>query len=238
MPETVWAIHNFEAEAEDEISFHIGEPIIVLHRDELYQDGWWEGTNIRNETGLFPQNYTTQNPPEQALSEPPVSRDATVYGADTNNAVASNSNNGNTNKHGSNAPYSNSNLGHISNSANHNSHSNHTHDSSSSSRIVAQQSQVNLNSGINNMHIHQNPDIASPPMGSTRSGFSGSAHSSTNMPNSKVIAHSVEESLNDPQLAGHPTSWSIDQVAYWLRWCGFSSVVPSFVGKGPYTVRL
>ena len=42
MPETVWAIHNFEAEAEDEISFHIGEPIIVLQKDDLYQDGWWE----------------------------------------------------------------------------------------------------------------------------------------------------------------------------------------------------
>ena len=42
MPETVWAIHNFEAEAEDEISFHIGEPIIINQKDELYQDGWWE----------------------------------------------------------------------------------------------------------------------------------------------------------------------------------------------------
>jgi len=42
MPETVWAIHNFEAEAEDEISFHIGEPVIIVQKDELYQDGWWE----------------------------------------------------------------------------------------------------------------------------------------------------------------------------------------------------
>ena len=42
MPETVWAIHNFEAEAEDEISFHIGEPIVINQKDELYQDGWWE----------------------------------------------------------------------------------------------------------------------------------------------------------------------------------------------------
>jgi hypothetical protein len=40
--ETVWAIHNFEAEAEDEISFHIGEPILVIQKDELYHDGWWE----------------------------------------------------------------------------------------------------------------------------------------------------------------------------------------------------
>jgi len=46
--ETVWAIHNFEAEAEDEISFHIGEPIIVIQKDDLYQDGWWE-VNTRPE---------------------------------------------------------------------------------------------------------------------------------------------------------------------------------------------
>lgn len=46
MTETVWAIHNFEAEADDEISFHIDEPIIVLQKDELYQDGWWEVSNI------------------------------------------------------------------------------------------------------------------------------------------------------------------------------------------------
>lgn len=46
MTETVWAIHNFDAEADDEISFHIDEPIIVLQKDELYQDGWWEVRNI------------------------------------------------------------------------------------------------------------------------------------------------------------------------------------------------
>lgn len=48
MPETVWAIHNFEAEADDEISFHIGEPIVILQKDELYQDGWWEVSNPPN----------------------------------------------------------------------------------------------------------------------------------------------------------------------------------------------
>ena len=55
MAETVWAIHNFEAEAEDEISFHIGEPITVLHRDELYQDGWWE---VRWNQRATPHIYT------------------------------------------------------------------------------------------------------------------------------------------------------------------------------------
>ncbi|KAF9430941.1 polar growth protein [Podila epigama] len=109
MEETVYAIHNFEAEAEDEISFHIGEPIVVVQKDELYQDGWWEGRNVRGEIGLFPMNYTV-----------PTS-------------------------------------------------------------------------------------------------------------NSKAIAQTVEESLNDPELSGHPSTWSIQQVAYWLRWCGFASVQESFI---------
>ncbi|KAG0259548.1 hypothetical protein DFQ27_004021 [Actinomortierella ambigua] len=44
MAETVWAIHKFDAEADDEISFNVDEPIIVTQKDELYQDGWWEYT--------------------------------------------------------------------------------------------------------------------------------------------------------------------------------------------------
>lgn len=43
MPEEiVYALHNFEAENEDEISFTTGEPIVVLEKDEKYQDGWWQ----------------------------------------------------------------------------------------------------------------------------------------------------------------------------------------------------
>lgn len=38
----VYAIHNFEAENEDEINFLIGEPIMVLEKDEKYLDGWWQ----------------------------------------------------------------------------------------------------------------------------------------------------------------------------------------------------
>lgn len=38
----VYAIHNFEAENEDEINFLVGEPITVLEKDEKYLDGWWQ----------------------------------------------------------------------------------------------------------------------------------------------------------------------------------------------------
>lgn len=43
-PEIVYAIHNFVAENEDEIPFTLGDPIVVLEKDEKYQDGWWQVT--------------------------------------------------------------------------------------------------------------------------------------------------------------------------------------------------
>jgi len=96
-----------------------------------------------------------------------------------------------------------------------------------------QQSNQTLNTAMNNMHIHQNPKIGSPPAGSVRGGYGGSIRNGTSgaAPNSKLIAQSVQDSLNDPQLAGHPSLWSIDQVAYWLELCGFDNVAASFIGK-------
>jgi hypothetical protein len=42
----VYAIHDFRAENEDEISFTTGEPIIVLEKDEEYSDGWWQASPL------------------------------------------------------------------------------------------------------------------------------------------------------------------------------------------------
>lgn len=38
----VYAIHNFEAENEDEVTFQYGEPIVILEKDDQYLDGWWQ----------------------------------------------------------------------------------------------------------------------------------------------------------------------------------------------------
>jgi hypothetical protein len=90
----------------------------------------------------------------------------------------------------------------------------------------------NLSNGVNNMHVSQNPSISSPPLGPTRSGFGASLSSAPSTASSgKVSPQVIEESLSDPQLQGHPSTWSIDQVAYWLRWIGYDNVVGSFVGK-------
>jgi hypothetical protein len=38
----VYVIHHFEAENEDEISLCIGDPVIVLEKDDGFEDGWWQ----------------------------------------------------------------------------------------------------------------------------------------------------------------------------------------------------
>ncbi|KAI8878418.1 PH-domain-containing protein [Backusella circina FSU 941] len=58
--ETVYAIHNFEAENDDELSFDIGEPVIVLQKDDGFGDGWWKGQNMNGVIGLFPMNYVSK----------------------------------------------------------------------------------------------------------------------------------------------------------------------------------
>ena len=41
MPEYVYALHDFLPEYEDEVSFHAGELIEVIEKDDTYADGWW-----------------------------------------------------------------------------------------------------------------------------------------------------------------------------------------------------
>ncbi|KAG0148811.1 hypothetical protein CROQUDRAFT_40729 [Cronartium quercuum f. sp. fusiforme G11] len=59
---TVYAIHDFQAENPDELSFAAGEPIAVTEKDDQYGDGWWQGRNLKGAYGLFPQAYTSPHP--------------------------------------------------------------------------------------------------------------------------------------------------------------------------------
>ncbi|CAO3591763.1 unnamed protein product [Absidia cylindrospora] len=63
MMDVVYVIHQFDAENDDEISLCIGDPVIVLERDDGFQDGWWQGRNKDGHQGLFPVNYTSTDPP-------------------------------------------------------------------------------------------------------------------------------------------------------------------------------
>ncbi|KAK4512339.1 uncharacterized protein ATC70_003037 [Mucor velutinosus] len=64
----VYTVHKFEAENVDEISINVGEQVIVIEKDEGFNDGWWQGRNVRGEIGLFPISYTVKHPPTLAAS--------------------------------------------------------------------------------------------------------------------------------------------------------------------------
>ncbi|KIP10364.1 hypothetical protein PHLGIDRAFT_125572 [Phlebiopsis gigantea 11061_1 CR5-6] len=72
MPEYVYASHDFIPENPDEVPFKAGEKIEVIEKDDLYQDGWWQGRNSEGRVGLFPQTYTSPEPPapSSAYTEP------------------------------------------------------------------------------------------------------------------------------------------------------------------------
>ena len=40
--EKVYALHDFDAENPDEVSFKAGEAVIVVEKDDAYGDGWWQ----------------------------------------------------------------------------------------------------------------------------------------------------------------------------------------------------
>lgn len=47
----LWALHSFEAENDDELGFNAGERIILLERDDLYGDGWFQVRSLVAEGG-------------------------------------------------------------------------------------------------------------------------------------------------------------------------------------------
>ncbi|KAI8094935.1 uncharacterized protein B0P05DRAFT_576982 [Gilbertella persicaria] len=62
----LYTIHKFVAENVDEISINVGEKVVILEKDEGYNDGWFQGRNERGEIGLFPITYTAKHPPIHA----------------------------------------------------------------------------------------------------------------------------------------------------------------------------
>ncbi|ORX59110.1 hypothetical protein BCR36DRAFT_579735 [Piromyces finnis] len=58
-PLIIFGKHPFEREEEDEIEFQTGDPILVLEKDEEFNDGWWKGRTLSGDEGLFPVNFTT-----------------------------------------------------------------------------------------------------------------------------------------------------------------------------------
>lgn len=53
MVDVVYALHTFEAENEDELTFEAGERIIVLERDDQYSDGWFQVRPTRSSLSYY-----------------------------------------------------------------------------------------------------------------------------------------------------------------------------------------
>ncbi|CAO3666109.1 unnamed protein product [Umbelopsis ramanniana] len=93
-------INGYSATGDDEISLIAGEYIRILDRN--VDEGWWKGTNEREETGLFPTNFvkeideepplrprrarpptvkTTDSPPSEPLASPSLARPPPIPGS-------------------------------------------------------------------------------------------------------------------------------------------------------------
>lgn len=58
--EVVYTVHKFEAENVDEISINVGEQVIVLEKDEGFNDGWWQVKNQKKKKSVLTK-VTKQN---------------------------------------------------------------------------------------------------------------------------------------------------------------------------------
>lgn len=66
--EKVIAVHNFEAEGDDELSLKKGDIVVVMKKID---EGWWVGS-LNGQMGMFPANYVEHYDPDS--TPPPVSR--------------------------------------------------------------------------------------------------------------------------------------------------------------------
>ncbi|KAJ7651638.1 hypothetical protein DFH06DRAFT_1282850 [Mycena polygramma] len=77
MPEYVYALHDFLPEHEDEVSFHTGERIEVVEKDDLYGDGWWRGRNLAGRPSGAPLQSLPEEP--ESIGASPVSPVPEIY---------------------------------------------------------------------------------------------------------------------------------------------------------------
>ena len=52
----VYALYNYSANEQDELSFEDGEELLVLKREDATEREWWWAQNKNGETGYIPRN--------------------------------------------------------------------------------------------------------------------------------------------------------------------------------------
>ncbi|CAO3596983.1 unnamed protein product [Absidia cylindrospora] len=65
-------LHPYDAENDDELNLIRGEYIDILDRHA--DDGWWQGRNERNQSGVFPSNFVKEIEQDQQAGIPPPVR--------------------------------------------------------------------------------------------------------------------------------------------------------------------
>ncbi|KAF0377020.1 phospholipid binding protein [Gigaspora margarita] len=246
--ETVYAIHNYCAQNDDELTFKVGDPILVLEKDEMYWDGWWQGQDILGQTGLFPMNYTSYEKPA------------------TNSSYDNDNNNNNKNMNKTNSveliknndgelitipqarmpnPSANQTIADIQNKL-------HTKKQQSIEKINSESksdSSICETNSVPNLPIQRTPPVIQlqkqlqrqsqrQSKGSLKNGrssvsSSGSNHSESlsspsrqNTDNIKVLDYSSKPNNN---LQSNPLTWNVEQVCQWLKEKGFDSVIEHFI---------
>ncbi|KAJ1978303.1 hypothetical protein H4R34_003255 [Dimargaris verticillata] len=244
-PEVRIALHEFRAEHEDEISFGAGERVVVLERDEVYNDGWWQGRNEEGQTGLFPVNFTQPLAQSTARGSSPstnsVMIDAKSYKDLINNLEMNFRDSVHFDDGGASAGLHN--LGFVSSQG-----------SGASSRLGSQTalSPPVPEATVPNLPIvttaasadsvpaddlahaklyQTKPLPATPTDDAVTTGSSPSSAQPINAVTATTETNkdATKSGIPDVPLTGQPENWSIEQVAVWLDTQGFGSLVPIFV---------
>ncbi|CAG8447395.1 3326_t:CDS:2 [Dentiscutata heterogama] len=218
MDEVVYAIHPFEAESEDEVSFEFGQPIIVLEKDELYGDGWWKGKNIHGRIGLFPMNHTS-------YSKPVPRKPETTTNSFYNQMVATPNETSNSNNLELNIP---SPLFRMPTPS--------IEETIDDIQNKLRKMSVKPNEKQLNQDLPESQQYQWSPKQSRRSKLFLSSSSSRSVSSVSSSSHrqSTESTKLPPlrqpiQTKDHPTTWDVRQVCRWLDEVGFGSEINNFI---------
>ncbi|CAJ0634070.1 15889_t:CDS:10 [Entrophospora sp. SA101] len=233
--EIVYAIHTFEATNEDEVPFQYGEPIIVIEKDDIYGDGWWQGQNVKGQIGLFPMNYTSNMSPLENSNNDGPGPIPSSYN-NFNNSIAMLTSNSDLNiipsEYRTPSPSVDETINDVQDRLN-----NMTVKDQEISKSNLHSRNTSIN-GVSNSGKHFKPS----------SSISSASSYMSSLKNDQISHHKFENTIDARQFAtspppsfanfnntntdinnSNPLNWSLDQVCVWLRQHGFEAVINNFI---------
>ncbi|KAJ1660076.1 hypothetical protein IWQ61_000938 [Dispira simplex] len=212
------ALHDFTADHEDEISFNSGERILVLERDEVYNDGWWQGQNARGDIGLFPVNFTeVQSADSPSQTSTPANRVSVMPGLKPYTDLINNLEVSFRNSEYMDDPTT---AYLAADSIDSLQHSPDQRSRLSSGGSYLALSTTDLGALTEKLEL---------PVGATVTSHSNGTGLVSPLSYQEEIETALPDNWADTPLTGRPDTWSIEQVAAWLHQRGFGTFVPLFV---------